>query len=59
MVAKSSVKVEYTFVALEIYVVSWLKKLLEELKTSTPLPIKVYYDNKLAIAIAHNLVLHT
>lgn len=36
----------------------WIKRLLEELKASNPLPMKVYCDNKTAISIAHNPVLH-
>ena len=31
---------------------------MEELNVSIPAPIKVYCDNKAAISIAHNLVLH-
>ena len=34
----------------------WLKLLLEELKVEINLPMKVYYDNKAAISISHNLV---
>ncbi|PON53716.1 hypothetical protein PanWU01x14_200580 [Parasponia andersonii] len=36
----------------------WLKRLIEELKVTSSLPIKVFCDNKAAIAIAHNPVLH-
>lgn len=35
-----------------------IKRLFEELKTSNPLPMKVYFDNKVAISIAHNSVLY-
>lgn len=31
---------------------------MEELKLSSPTPIKVYWDNKATISIAHNPVLH-
>ena len=36
----------------------WIKRLLEDLEVSTFLPTKVYYDNKAAISIAHNPILH-
>ena len=36
----------------------WIKRLLEDLNISVSLPIKVYCDNKAAILIAHNMVLH-
>ena len=38
--------------------VLWINRLLRELKISNSVPIKVYCDNKSAIAIAHNPVLH-
>ena len=58
MVARSSAEAEYRAVALGICEVFWIKKILEELKASNSLPMKVYCDNKSAIAIAHNPVLH-
>ena len=36
----------------------WLQKLLEELHITVEFPIKLYYDNKAAISISHNLVQH-
>lgn len=36
----------------------WIKRLLEDLKIPYSSPMKVYNDNKAAISIAHNLVLH-
>ena len=36
----------------------WIKRLLEELRVENSLPMRLYCDNKAAIAIAHNLVLH-
>ncbi|RVW73919.1 Copia protein [Vitis vinifera] len=36
----------------------WLKKLLENLRIPSKKPIKLYYDNKTTINIAHNLVQH-
>ena len=36
----------------------WIKRILQELRASEDLPMKLYYDNKAAISIAHNPVLH-
>ena len=36
----------------------WIKRILLELKVSEALPMKLYCDNKAAISIAHNLVVH-
>ena len=36
----------------------WVWKLLQELKVQNSPPIKLYYDNKFAISIVHNPVLH-
>ena len=38
--------------------VLWIKRFLDELRVLIPTPIKVYCDNKAAILIAHNPVLH-
>ena len=38
--------------------VLWLKRVLEELKQPFSLPMRLYCDNKSAISIAHNPVLH-
>lgn len=35
----------------------WVKRLLEELKIPVQTSIKVYFDNKTAICIAHNTIL--
>lgn len=58
VVARSSAEAEFRAVAHGICEVLWIKQLLEELKTTSPLPMKVFCDNKAAIAIAHNPVLH-
>lgn len=58
MVAKSNAKAEFRSVAHGICEVLWIKRLLKELKVSNPLPMKVYCDNKAAVSIAHNPVLH-
>lgn len=38
--------------------VLWIKRILDELKIESQFPIKTYCDNKAAISIAHNPVLH-
>ena len=58
VVARSSAEAEFRVVAHDICEVLWIKQLLEELKVASPLPMKVFCDNKAVIAIAHNLVLH-
>ena len=37
---------------------TWRSKKQNELKVSKALPMKLYCDNKVAISIAHNPVLH-
>ena len=56
--ARSSVEVEFRAVAHGICEVIWIKRLLEELKVSDSQPMKLYCDNKAAISIVHNPVLH-
>lgn len=51
-------KQSFRSVAHGIYEILWIKRLLEELKISNPSPMKVYRDNKAAISIAHNSILH-
>ena len=41
IVARSSAEAEFRVVALGICEVLWIKRLLEALKTSTPLPMKI------------------
>ncbi|CAH9081568.1 unnamed protein product [Cuscuta europaea] len=36
----------------------WIKRVITELKMEIELPMKLYCDNKAAISIAHNPVLH-
>ncbi|KAL5736767.1 hypothetical protein ACOSQ2_031555 [Xanthoceras sorbifolium] len=48
----------YRATALGICEVIWIRRLLEDLKVPVPIPLKLYCDNKSAIAIAHNPVLH-
>lgn len=58
VVARSSSEAEFRSVAHGICEVLWVKRILDELKISSPSPIKAYCDNKAAISIAHNPVLH-
>ena len=58
MVARSSAGAEFRVVAHGICEVMWIKIILEELKFAFSTPMKVYCDNKAAISIAHNPVLH-
>ena len=58
VVARSSTEAEFRSVALGICEVLWIRQLLEELKISSTLPMKLCCDNKTTILIAHNLVLH-
>ncbi|XP_074556441.1 uncharacterized protein LOC141812295 [Curcuma longa] len=58
VVARSSAEAEFRAVAHGICEVMWIKRILEELKLSYLTPMKVYCDNKAAISIAHNPVLH-
>ncbi|CAN1141771.1 Retrovirus-related Pol polyprotein from transposon TNT 1-94 [Linum perenne] len=58
VVARSSAEAEFRAVAHGICEVIWITRLLEELRISIPKPIRVYCDNKAAVAIAHNPVLH-
>ena len=58
VVARSSVEAEFRSVAHGICEVLWIKRILDELKVVIQSPIKAYCDNKAAISIAHNPVLH-
>ncbi|CAN1150187.1 Copia protein [Linum perenne] len=58
VVARSSAEAEYRALALGITEVTWIGRLLQELKVTVPKPIRIYCDNKAAVAIAHNPVLH-
>ena len=58
VVARSSAEAEFRAIAHGIYDLLWLKKLLEDLKVTSSMPMKLYCDKKAAINIAHNLVQH-
>ena len=58
VVARSSVEAEFKVVAHVICEIMWIRRLLEELKMTGSSPMKLYCDNKAAISVAHNPVLH-
>lgn len=58
VVARSSVEAEYRSMAHGICEILWLNRFLKELRRPMSLPMKLYYDNKAAIIIAHNPVQH-
>ena len=58
VVVRSSAEAEFRAAAFGICEVIYLKRLLEDLKVQVFSPMKLYCDNKSAIAIAHNPVLH-
>ena len=58
VVARSSAEAEFRALANGVCEGLWLKRLLEDLKIGLSLPIRVFCDNKAAVSIAHNPVLH-
>ena len=58
VVARSSAEAEFRALAHGICEAMWVSRMLEELKIPMSKPMKVYCDNKAAISIAHNIVLH-
>ncbi|KAJ9675673.1 hypothetical protein PVL29_024542 [Vitis rotundifolia] len=58
VVARSSAKAEFRVVAHGICEIMWIRRLLEELKMTSSSPMKLYCDNKAAISVVHNPVLH-
>ena len=58
VIAWSSAKAKFRVVAHAVCEILWIKRLLEELRVTSSLPMKVFCNNKAAIAIAHNPVLH-
>ncbi|RVW39635.1 Retrovirus-related Pol polyprotein from transposon RE1 [Vitis vinifera] len=55
---RSSAEAEFRAVAHGICEIMWIRRLLEELKMTGSSPMKLYCDNKVAILVAHNPVLH-
>ena len=58
VVARSSAEAEFRALAHGICEAIWIKRVLEELEVPITTPMRVYCDNKAAISIAHNPVLH-
>ncbi|XP_042479697.1 uncharacterized protein LOC122060635 [Macadamia integrifolia] len=56
VVARSSAEVEFCAIAHSICELLWLHGLLIDLVVPTTLPMKLFYDSKSAISIAHNPV---
>lgn len=55
---ESSAEAEFEAIVHGICEALWIKRLLEELKVTNSLPMKLYCDNKAAITIAHNPANH-
>lgn len=55
---RSSIEVEFEGMAHSLCQMLWLKALLKELGISFEDLIKLFYDNKVVISIAHNSVQH-
>lgn len=58
MVALSTCEAEYIFGALSAYQPVWIMNLLQELKFKVSKPIRLMIDNKSAITLAKNPVMH-
>ena len=58
VVVRSSVEVEFKAMTQGICELSWLKIVLESLWIKWEGSMRLYYDNKSAINMAHNLVQH-
>jgi hypothetical protein len=58
VVARSSAEAEYRAMAHGVCELLWLQTLLHDLRIFYNGPMKLYYDNKAAINIAHNHVQH-
>ena len=58
VVARSSAEAEFRAMAHGICEIMWIRRLLEELKALRSSTMKLYYDNKAAISIAYNPILH-
>ena len=58
VVRRSSVEAELQALAQGIRELLWLKIIMDELSLQNENPMLLYYDNKSAIGIAHNLTHH-
>ncbi|PKU85270.1 uncharacterized protein LOC114579062 [Dendrobium catenatum] len=57
-VAKSSTEAEYRSLSAAASDVLWLRRLVDELRLSQPIPTKIFCDNTSAIALANNPIFH-
>ena len=53
-----SAEAEFQSMALSMFKLLWLKILLKDLKIDWIKPMRLYYNNKSAINIAHNRIQH-
>jgi len=58
VVARSSAEAEFKATTQGIYEGVWILRVLKELQIVVKHPLKLYFDNKAAISIAHNPVQH-
>ena len=58
LLARSSAKAEFCTMTQGFCELLWLKIILEDLKIKWDGPMRLYYDNKLAIGIAYNPMWH-
>ena len=56
MVARSSVGAKFRAMAVGVCELLWINIILEDLKVQWSKPMKLYYNNKSEISIAHNPV---
>lgn len=56
--ARSSIEAEFKVMTYGICELLWLKALLKELGFGFGNPMKLFYDNKVTIRIAHNSIQH-
>ena len=56
VVLRSSAEAEFRTMAQRICELIWLKSIWEDLRIKCDEPMRLYYDNKSAISITHNLV---
>ena len=58
VVSLSSAKSEYRVMTQSVCKIMWLHQLLMEVGIETPIPVKLWCDNQVALHIAFNCVFH-
>ena len=58
IVVRSDAEAKFKALALGICELIWIKSLMSELRMPLMIPMKLYWDNKVVIKIAHNPVQH-